>query len=88
MYYTYVIENKKGWRYIGSSGDIAKRLSRHNSNSVRSTKNRGPFKIVFKEEFSTRTEARKRENQLKSYKGNKAFTRLLKDSASLSSSLV
>ena len=79
MYYVYVLENKEGRHYIGSCEDINRRLKRHNQNSVRSTKHKGPFKIIYSEELNTRTEARKRENQLKQYKGSKAFRKLIKE---------
>ena len=69
MYYVYILENKEGRHYIGSSEELELRLKRHNQNSVRSTKGKGPFRLVHKEEFNTRTEARKRENQIKGYKG-------------------
>ena len=82
MYYTYILRNDQDKHYIGSCSDIAKRLRRHNANSVRSTKNKGPFKLVHKEEFATKTEARKRENQIKSYKGNSVFSRLLRNTKS------
>ncbi len=88
MCYAYVLQNELGKYYIGSCEDINKRLKKHNTNSVRSTKNKGLFKIVYREEFSTKVEARKRENQIKSYKGNSSFKRLLKKCASPSSSLV
>ena len=68
MYYAYVLENKEGRHYIGSCANIIRRLRKHNQNSVRSTKHKGPFKIIYKEAFNTRTEARKREYQLKNYK--------------------
>ena len=85
MYYVYVLENASGMRYIGSCEDLERRIKRHNQNSVRSTKNKGPFKIIHKEEYATKTEARKRELQLKSYKGNSKLLRLV---SSPSSSLV
>ena len=87
MWYVYVLQNEAGKHYIGSCQDLQKRLRRHNQNSVRSTKNKGPFKIIFKEDCVTVTEARKRENQLKSYKGNDKFQRLI-NNLSPSSSLV
>ena len=36
-----------------------------------------PWVIVYKESFETKTEARKRENQIKRYKGGQAFKKLL-----------
>ena len=87
MYFVYILKNAKGKHYIGSTKDLERRIGEHNSNNVGSTKNRGPFKLIYKEEFLTRTEARKRENQLKSYKGNEKFKKLV-ETSTLSSSLV
>ena len=81
MYYVYVLRNEKGEHYIGSCEDIAIRFKRHNQNSVRSTKHKGPFQIAYQEEFGTKTEARKRENELKRYKGNSFFRRLLQETS-------
>lgn len=88
MCYVYILKNRQGKYYIGSCKNIDIRLKRHNQNSVRSTKNKGPFRIIYKEEFSTLTEALKRENQLKAYKGGRAFQKLIETSWSPSSSLV
>ncbi|MBI5872846.1 MAG: GIY-YIG nuclease family protein [Candidatus Omnitrophica bacterium] len=85
MYYVYVLENNLGKHYMGSCKELEKRVRRHNQNSVRSTKNKGPFKVIHKEEYFTKTEARKREFQIKSYRGNSKFKRLIE---SPSSSLV
>ena len=82
MNYVYVLENGKGKHYIGSCEDLSVRLRQHNQNSVRSTKNRGPFIIVYREEFTTKTEARKRENKLKGYKGNSVFKRIIQSPSS------
>ena len=87
MYYVYVLENDTGKHYIGSCEVLTIRLKRHNQNSVRATKYKGPFKLVYQEVFHTRTEARKRENQIKRYKGNSNFQALLKSNKTLSSSL-
>ena len=83
MYYVYVLENGQGRHYIGSCSNLENRLRKHNQNSVRSTKNKGPFEIVLKEEFAHKTQARKRELQIKSFKGNYRFTELLSPSSSL-----
>ncbi|MFH1398443.1 MAG: GIY-YIG nuclease family protein [Candidatus Omnitrophota bacterium] len=78
VYYVYVLKNDQGRYYMGSTKDIELRLRQHNQNSVRSTKNKGPFKLVYKEIFGTRTEARKRENQVKGYKNSDYTKRLVK----------
>ena len=87
MYYVYVLENNKSKHYIGSCINIELRLKKHNQNSVRATKNKGPFRIIFKEEHNSRTEARKRENQIKRYKGGRAFKKLIGVTQPPSSSL-
>ncbi|MDD5004950.1 MAG: GIY-YIG nuclease family protein [Candidatus Omnitrophica bacterium] len=88
MYYVYVLKNNEGKHYIGSCVDLETRLKKHNQNSVRSTKHKGPFKVVHKEKFDSRTEARQRENQLKNYKGGRAFRKLIEELQPPSSSLV
>ncbi len=77
MYYVYVLENGNGRHYIGSCEDIKARLKQHNQNEVSSTKNKGPFRVIYFEEFNTKTQSRIRENQIKSYKGGEAFKRLI-----------
>ncbi|OHA52537.1 MAG: hypothetical protein A3A97_03915 [Candidatus Terrybacteria bacterium RIFCSPLOWO2_01_FULL_40_23] len=66
MYYLYVLHSELNERkYIGSTKDINARLIKHNSGSVRSTKAYRPWKIMHKEIFNNKTDARKRELELK-----------------------
>ncbi|MDD4953908.1 MAG: GIY-YIG nuclease family protein [Candidatus Omnitrophica bacterium] len=88
MYYVYILENKQGWHYVGSTADVEFRLRRHNQNSVRSTKNKGPFRVVYKEEYGAKTAARKRENLIKQYKSVNTFLKLVTNNSTPSSSLV
>ena len=82
MYYVYVIESTtNGRRYTGSTENIDERLKNHNSGKVRSTKAYRPYKIVYTEEFGTRTEARKKENFLKSGVGRKFLDNLIAELA-------
>ncbi len=68
MYYTYIIENSSGILYIGQSSNPDVRLVWHNSGKSRFTKNRGPWKFLYKKLFHTRGEAIKFERYLKSLK--------------------
>ncbi|MFH1710655.1 MAG: GIY-YIG nuclease family protein [bacterium] len=77
MYYVYILRNLNGRHYTGYSEDLNKRLRSHNSNRVRSTKNKGPWEIVYYEAYKTRKEAYLRERQIKQYKGGEAFKKLL-----------
>jgi len=78
MYYLYILENPEGKHYIGQTEDIADRIKRHNSDRVRSTMKKGPWKIVYTEKYQSRNEAYARERQIKGYKGGEAFKKLLK----------
>lgn len=72
MFYSYILKSlKDGKHYYGSCENLEKRLNRHNSGQVRSTKGRIPFVIVFSEKFETRSEAFKREYFYKSIDGYK-----------------
>ncbi len=78
MYYVYILESEKSGRhYIGSTANLERRLAEHNEGKVKSTKRYRPWKIIYTEEFSTKTEALKRERKIKSYKGGIAFKNLI-----------
>ena len=70
MYYTYVLfcknsnANKKTF-YIGSTSDLKKRLTDHKSKSVKTTKIFDIIELVYYEACRNKTDARKRELQLK-----------------------
>lgn len=54
-----------------------KRLEKHNKGAVKSTKNRRPFKLIYKEKFKNYKDARIREKEIKSYKGGNKFKELI-----------
>ena len=77
-YYVYVLQSlKDGKYYIGSTADVDARLNFHNSGLQRSTRNRIPFKVVYREICTDKSAALLREKQIKSYKGGEAFKRLI-----------
>ena len=72
MYYLYIIQSEKyGKLYTGISDDVCRRLAKHNSGGVRSTRAYRPYRIAFTEKYNDKTEARKRELFLKSGQGRK-----------------
>ncbi len=78
MFYLYILRSESsGHYYIGQTQDITERLTYHNSNYSKSLKNRGPWKLVYSEEFGTRREAVRRERQIKSWKDRRMIERLL-----------
>ena len=82
MYFVYVLQIKKSGRYyIGQTQNLTKRLERHSRGETKSLKNRGEFEVVYVEKCSSRSEAMRREKEVKSYKSGQAFKRLLADFA-------
>ena len=78
-YFIYVIKSITcGTRYIGSTGEVEQRLSAHNSGKCAYTKNRRPWILIYKEEFPTLPEARKRETYLKTGQGREFLDKVIK----------
>ena len=82
MFFTYVLKNEVGKIYIGQTSDLGKRLKRHNgllvASNRRYTKLTGKcWKVVYKEEFTARVEAVKREKYLKSHHGRDWLKKIL-----------
>lgn len=73
MFYTYIIQSETAQNlYIGQTNCLKARIERHNSDKNFTTKNKGPWKLLYKKEFKTRSEAMKHEKELKSIK-NKEY---------------
>ena len=79
MSWVYVLESlRDGIHYVGSTDKgIEERLQRHNKGDYRFTKGHRPWKIVFFEEFSSFSEAVRRERFLKSGVGRQELKRIL-----------
>lgn len=71
----YVIRSEStGKIYIGQTIDINKRLLRHNKvlktkNKSYTSKNKGPWILIYTEPFNSRSEAIKKEKLYKSHQG-------------------
>ena len=64
--------------YIGHTKNLEKRLKRHNSGLVRSTKAGTSWIVIYTEEYQTKKDAYRRELQIKSFKSGEAFKKLIK----------
>jgi putative endonuclease len=65
-YYAYFARCKDNTLYAGYTTDLKKREKAHNEGKgAHYTRMRRPVKIVYNEQFETRSEAQKREYQLK-----------------------
>jgi putative endonuclease len=69
MFYTYVLISESTRKlYIGQTNNLDGRINRHNRDKNFTTKNKGPWKLLFHREFNTRSEAMIYEKKLKLYK--------------------
>jgi len=72
-YYVYILQRQKdGSFYIGHTADLTRRIQRHNQSRSLLTKARAPWKLIYQEELNSRSEASKREHQIKQKK-NRAY---------------
>ena len=71
MYFGYVLKSSlDGTFYYGSSDNPERKLfEKHNKGKVTYTKGRMPWKLIYQEEFVSRSEAMKREKFFKTGKG-------------------
>jgi putative endonuclease len=66
MHFVYIIQSESsGILYKGYTTDPERRLARHNNGQSRFTAGKGPWKLVFLQEFEIKKEALIREKQLK-----------------------
>jgi putative endonuclease len=71
-YFIYILKCADGSLYTGYTTDVSERLLDHNGESKKTgakyTRGRRPVKVVYQEEFETRSEAMKREAAIKKLK--------------------
>ncbi|MBU2447512.1 MAG: GIY-YIG nuclease family protein [Bacteroidetes bacterium] len=78
MWYVYIIYSKSLNRhYIGYTEDLEWRLERHNSAWGRYTCKGIPWELVYYEKFAAKTEAIKREREIKKKKSKKYIEKLI-----------
>ena len=65
MWYVYILLCKGNFLYTGITKDVARRFKEHQNKSTRFTSYNSPLKIVYTECCLTRSQALKREAQIK-----------------------
>lgn len=79
MFFVYVLRSLRNGRlYTGSTNDLERRLSEHNSGRSKYTRLTVPFELIYKEEFKAKSDAYRREMFLKSGKGREFMKEVLK----------
>lgn len=85
IYYVYILRTSSNTLYIGQTNNLKRRIEEHQSKNSKSAKYMKYFafsKLVYSEEFKTRSEAMKREYQLKQLTKDKK-EELIKNNLSL-----
>ena len=81
MYYVYVLKSKTRTQfYVGYSADLRKRFEAHQNNESRSTRNKGPWELVYYEACQSKTDALIREKYLKTAWGKRYIKNRIKNS--------
>ncbi len=69
-YFIYILKSEAtGSSYVGHTSNLEKRVFEHNSGKSLSTKGKRPWKLVYKEAYTTRSGAVSRERYFKSIRG-------------------
>jgi putative endonuclease len=78
MFYVYILRSRKDKRkYIGFTNNLTRRIQQHNNGRCTAAMNRGPFELMYSEEFNTRQEAAGREKFFKTGKGREYIKGIL-----------
>ena len=77
MYYVYILQNRDGRFYVGQTSNLEERVKRHNSGRSEYTSHAGPWELVYREEFDTRSSACKREREIKNWKSARRIRELI-----------
>ena len=78
MYSVYILQSEtNGSYYVGQTADVEGRLKRHNAGTERSTRGKGPWKLVYVEQYATRGEAMAREAEIKARKKRTYIEKLI-----------
>lgn len=68
MNYVYIVECSDGTLYTGWTNNLERRVKQHsNGSGAKYTRGRGPVKLVYYEEYDEKTDAMKREYEIKRY---------------------
>ena len=80
MAFLYILQSESTERfYVGSTADLGRRREEHNRGQTRSTRARGPWKLVYQESYQTLLEARRRELEIKRWKSSKMIEALIRE---------
>ncbi len=78
MFYVYILQSLKDLSfYIGQCDDLDRRMSKHCDGLSKYTATKRPLRLKYFEVYHSRTEALKRERQIKNMKSRKYIEQLI-----------
>ncbi len=81
MFYVYILYSpSRDKYYVGYTSNVQERIIEHNSGATNYTRSGKPWNLVYKEEYALKSEAIKRENEIKSKKSRKYIENLINSS--------
>jgi putative endonuclease len=80
-YMVYILQSDRdGSFYIGHTARLEERLRRHNEGRSPYSKAKIPWRVIYEEDYLTRSQAMKRERELKSKKSRAYIKQLVRSS--------
>ncbi|MCL4200091.1 GIY-YIG nuclease family protein [Patescibacteria group bacterium] len=80
FFYIYLLQSIKNKEfYIGSTGNLVRRVKEHNLGLNQSTKPYKPWKLIYYEACRNRLDAKRREHYLKTSEGGRLLKRRIKE---------
>ncbi len=68
-FHLYILQSQSTGRfYVGQTEHLKERVAYHNANYSLSLRNRGPWKLMYSEQYEPRSEAMRREQYIKRQK--------------------
>jgi len=76
MFFTYILESEKSQKwYFGHCSSLTQRVKDHNMGQTTSTRNKGPWKLIFARQFDSKLEANRFELKLKKLRNKEYIKR-------------
>jgi putative endonuclease len=77
MFIVYILKDSNGKLYKGITNNFPRRIAEHKSGHTKTTSRMSGLKLVYKEEYATFKETRKRELYFKSAAGRRFLKKIL-----------
>jgi putative endonuclease len=74
----YILQSERNQRfYVGSTNDFERRFAEHQRGHSVATRGRGPWRLVYQEQFESLADARRRELEIKRWKSGRQIRALI-----------